>query len=156
MDQLTLPCVYCTRTNRVLDDVRPGETPEEAIARYAEEFGGELVVVGLGEAFRLQEEAAKTEPSEISGEEFDDKLNILPPRGWVPGFGDGASSFKICEPYIGKVHSIYAKLNGRFFTFRDDVRMAHDDILAKVFHSAAYRGERSDEGKNDDRPTPER
>jgi hypothetical protein len=140
----------------VLDDVQQGETPEEAIARYAEEYGGDLVVVGIVEAFRLQEEAAKTEPEEISAAEFDDKLNILPPRAWVPGFGDGASSFKIGEPYIGRVHSIYARLNGRFFTFRDDVRMAHDDVLAKVFHSAAYRGERDEEGKNVVRQAPER
>lgn len=120
--------------------MHPGETPEEAIARNADEEGGNLVVVGIMEAFRLQEEAAKTEPTEISEAEFVDKLNILPPFGWVPGFGDGPSSFKISEPYIGKVHAIYAKLNGRYFTFRDNVRMRHDDILAKVFHSGAYRG----------------
>lgn len=140
----------------MLDDVGVGETPEEAIARYAEEYGGDLVVVGIVEAFRLQEEAAKTEPEEISGEEFDDKLNIMPPRGWVPGYGEGPSSFKIGEPYIGRVHSIYARLNGRFFTFRDDVRMAHDDILAKVFHSGAYRGERPEEGEKGVLPTRER
>lgn len=135
--------MYCTRTNRILDDVQEGETPEQAIARYADEFGDGLKVVGMLEAFRLQEDAARTEPEEISEAEFDDKLNILPPRGWVPGRGGGPSSFKICEPYMGSVHSIYAKLNGRYFTFRDDVRMAHDDILAKVFHSPAYRGRES-------------
>lgn len=136
--------------------MHPGETPEEAIARNSDVEGGNLVVVGIMEAFRLQEEAAKTEPTEISEAEFDEKLNILPPRGWVPGFGDGPSSFKICEPYIGNVHDIYAKLNWRFFTFRDDVRMVHDDILAKVFHSAAYRGEKAEEAKKGAEPPRDR
>lgn len=134
--------MYCTRTHRILDDVHEGESAEAALARNADGSGDGLVVIGLGEAFQRQEDAAKTEPLEITAEEFDDKLNIMQPRGWVPGVGDGHSSFKIGEPYIGSVHSIYAKLNGRYFTFRDNVRMPHDDILAKVFHSGAYRGER--------------
>lgn len=136
----------------MLDDVHQDETAEAAIARSADGFGDGLVVVSIVEAYRLQEEAAKTEPEEISAEKFDDMLNILPPVGWVPGVGDGPSSFKISEPYTGRVHPVYAKLNGRYFTFRDDVRMKHDDILAKVFHSAAYRGEKRDEAPESDAP----
>lgn len=143
-------CVYCTRTHRLLDDVDAGELPEEAIARCRESADDELVVISMQEAFKRQENAARTEPEEISGEHFEEMLNILPPRGWVPGVDGGASSFKISEPYIGNVHSIYAALNGRYFTFRDDVSMAHAEICAKVFHSEAYRGDRKEKSENEE------
>lgn len=129
-------CVYCQPQHRLLDELQPGETAEAAMARFSDEFEG-LMVIDIVEAFRRQEDAAKTEPEEITAEEYKEKLDILPPVAltWSPGSG----SFKICEPYIGGVHSIYARLGDRHFTFRDMVTMKHDEICTKVFHSAAYR-----------------
>jgi len=142
VNEKTPRCVYCEPEHRLLDELQPGETVAEAIGRFSDEFEG-LVVIEMEEAFRRQDDAAKTEPVEVTEAEYAEKLDLLPPIGLV--WTRAAGSFKLMEPYIGGVHEIYARLGGRYFRFRDLVTMQHDDICAKVFHSAAYRQGREGE-----------
>lgn len=113
-----------------------GEADAEAINRLAE-YGPGLVVLDLTEAAKREDDAHRTEPSEITAERFQDMLGILPPVAWrITGNGE---SFKISEPLTGSIHSIFVKLNERHFTFDDRITLKHAEICAKVFHSEAYR-----------------
>jgi hypothetical protein len=130
-------CVYCTRTNGLIDIIQDDAPDDVAIARAGTEYGPDLVVIDLWEATQRQEAADKSEPVEITAERFDEMLNILPPVGWTTT-GNG-ESFKMCERYRGRITSIFVKLNQRHFTFMDSISLPHDECCTKVFRSAAYR-----------------
>jgi hypothetical protein len=132
----TTPTAYCTRTHRVIDFVKPGETNEAALARLAE-YGRDLVILPLDEAVARHEAAFKSEPVEIAETDWNSALNVLPPVRWTrDGFGE---SFKMSERLTGAITAIYVQLNGRYFSFNDDIRMPHAECCRRVFHSQAYR-----------------
>lgn len=88
--------------------------------------------------FDAMENAAKTEPQEIERGEFLRMLNILPPVTWINRID--AESFKISEPMIGSVGSIFARITrptsdgeaeDRYFSFVDYLLTPHDQIIAR-------------------------
>lgn len=132
------PTIYCTRTNRIIDTCLTGQDgPDAKLARYMPEYGPDLVVIPFADAWQRHENAAKSEPSEITQEQWDYALNVLPPVSWR---NDGsAESFKISERLTGAITAIYVRLNERHFTFNDDIRTPHEECCRRVFHSQAYR-----------------
>ena len=137
------PTVYDPVTHRVIDFVKPSESEQAALARLAE-YGPNLVVLPLAEAWQRHEDAAKTEPVEITEAQFHEMLNVLPPVAWTRD-GNG-ESFKMSERTTGAITAIYVALNGRHFTFSDDIRTPHKDCCARVFHSLAYRSHKDAHG----------
>lgn len=132
----TTPTAYCPRTHRVIDFVKPGESNEAALSRLAE-YGPDLVILPLDEAWARHEAAFKSEPVEIAEADWSYALNVLPPVRWTrDGFGE---SFKMSERLTGAVTAIYVQLNGRFFSFNDDIRTPHAECCRRVFYSPAYR-----------------
>jgi len=132
----TTPTVFCTRTQRLIDAVHPGETAATALSRLAA-YGPDLTVLPLAEASARHEQAFKTEPTEITEAEWHAALNVLPPVAWRNTAA--GESFKMSERTTGAVTAIYVRINARHFTFTDDIRLPHADCVARVLQSQAYR-----------------
>lgn len=124
--------IFCTATQSIIDYIRDaaGETDALAIRRLAPEYGTALTAMPAAEAQALYENKYKTPVREVSAEDFDDALNVLPPVGWSRL--RGGESFKISERIAGRVTAIYVALQGRHFRFDDDIRTPHKDCLQRV------------------------
>lgn len=88
--------------------------------------------------FDAMENSAKTEPQEVERAEFLRMLNILPPITWINRID--SESFKLSEPMIGCVGSIYARISrpagdgeieDRYFSFIDHLLTPHAQIVAR-------------------------
>lgn len=124
--------VFCTATQSIVDYVHAGhgETEAQAIARLTPDYGTALTTMPANDAQRLYEAKFKTPVSEISLEQFEYALNVLPPVAWI--HSRGAQSFKISERTAGCVTAIYVEMRGRTFTFQDDIRTPHDTCCERV------------------------
>lgn len=60
---------------------------------------------------------------EITEEEYENQLNVLPPVKWYDG------GFFISEATTSYVHAFYQKLNGKFYTSLQDIFESRDVIL---------------------------
>lgn len=132
----TRPVVFCTATNRVIDLLRRGETPETAIQRLAE-YGTALTVLPLDEAADRYEATFKSGPVEITEARFMEMLEVLPPHDWR-NTGD-AESFKLIERTAGSITGIYARVGRRYFHLSDSITTPHADIIARIRDSDASR-----------------
>lgn len=122
--------IYCSATRNIIAYVRHDETDAAAIARLTPEYGTALSAIPAREAQNLYETSFKTPVQEITAEEFDYGLNVLPPVAWTRA--RGAQSFKISERIAGSVTAIYVELRGRYFRFHDDIRTPHDTACDRV------------------------
>lgn len=64
--------------------------------------------------------------TEITAEQYDDALNILPPLQWTGG------GFFCLEAYSGTLHSFYQELDGRYFTSLQSIKAPRADILESL------------------------
>jgi hypothetical protein len=124
--------VFCTATQSIIDYVYAGrgETEAQAIARLLNVYGTALVAMPADQAQQLYEARFKTPVSEITLEQFEYALNVLPPFAWTRA--RGAQSFKISERTAGVVTAIYVEMRDRYFTFQDDIRTPHDACCERV------------------------
>ncbi len=124
--------IYCSTKNSIIDYVRlsVGETDDQAIRRLTPEYGTALSALSANEAHDRYEAGFKTNVREISAEEFDDALNVLPPEAWT--HASGGESFKISERIAGRVTAIYVSLRGHYFRFDDDIRTPHEECLKRA------------------------
>lgn len=128
--------VFCTATQSIIDyvHVARGETNEQAIRRLAPDYGTALDVLPVDEAQRRYEARFKTDVSEIAEEEFHSALNVLPPVGWRTALG--AEVFRISERTAGCITAIYVAMQGRYFTFQDDIRLDNEECCSVSLHSS--------------------
>lgn len=63
---------------------------------------------------------------EISLEEFDDMLDILPPVAWYNG------GFFMSERYTGNISSFYQKINGKCYTSLQRMNTPRNKIIAEL------------------------
>lgn len=103
-----------------------GKTREDLEAQY----GRPMAILGSSDFQRMQEDALRTEPTEITEKQYMDALEVLPPMKW--GKWLGVESFRMCEFYSGNVTNIYAKCGDRYWTFLDNAYMSGEDIAHKV------------------------
>lgn len=124
--------VFCTATQSIIDYVHAGrgETEAQAIARLTPDYGSALTTMPADQAQLLYEAGFKTPVSEISLEQFEYALNVLPPVAWTRA--RGAQSFKISERTAGCVTAIYVEMRDRYFTFQDDIRTPHETCCERV------------------------
>lgn len=105
-----------------------------------------ITIVTFDEAELLINDAALLPVSEIDSERYHDMLEVLPPLNWTGG--EEADSFKIIEMYCGSVTSIFASIiidnhidsddhystrARRYFTLRDNVNLAHSEIIKRCY-----------------------
>lgn len=80
--------------------------------------------------WQLRSEQAYTEIEEITLTAFMDAIAVMYPRDWRGNAQ--CESFKLAEMYCGDVAVIYAKVDDRYFTFRDKVTMTHEAIINRI------------------------
>jgi len=83
----------------------------------------------------LQHRHACTDPVEITADEYDDALGVMPPLN--PTRIPGSASFMLREMYVGSVTTIYVCLESgdgpaRCFKFRDKFTLTHRQVLERV------------------------
>ncbi len=132
MSDTRLRVVFCTATQSIIDIVRDGagETDQQAIDRLRAEYGTALTALPASEAQQRYEARFKSPVREVSAEDFNDALNVLPPQDWV--HARGGQSFKISERIAGSVTAIYVSLQGRYFHFDDHIRTPHEECLKRA------------------------
>jgi hypothetical protein len=128
--------IYCTKEETIIDYVREGETAQEAIKRLAE-WGTALTPMPVADAVNRMEEAFRSEPEEITAEQWHYALNVLPPVAWRST--PNGESFKMSERTVHSITAIYVLMNDRYFSFHDSIFTPHDECCRKVFESCAYR-----------------
>ncbi|MCB1550277.1 MAG: DUF1419 domain-containing protein [Hyphomicrobiaceae bacterium] len=144
------PTVFCTRTHRLIDTIRLGETAQTALSRL-EAYGPDLTILPFQEACERHEAAYKTEPMEISEAYWHEALNVLPPVAWHNTAA--GESFKMSERTTGAVTAIYVRINARHFTLSDDIRTPHAECVSRVLQSKAYRDGPEADNAGLDEPT---
>lgn len=110
------------------------ETGQQLQQRYSQHYSA-VKMMRMSDYDKLHDAALRTEPEEITEEEFFEALNVLPPMKWHCLLG--VESFRMCEFYSGTITTIYARTDdGRYWKFMDDAYMPTADVVAKV-HKAA-------------------
>ena len=64
--------------------------------------------------------------AEITEEEYENALNVLPPVKWYNG------GFFISEALTSTIHSFYQKYNGKFYVSYQDIFSSRNDIMESL------------------------
>lgn len=150
-------CFVQPETFTIIDTVHPvtgrsvcfGHTLEEIQRRYPG-----AIVGNFDEWCHKREESFLTEPEEISEEQWNAMLNVLPPQRWVQERGPYgyAHSFEMCEHRSGRVTSFFVSFQDRHFTYNGVDGTPH---LEKVRRCAEAFGIPPYHHINDPMPPPE-
>ncbi len=135
-------CFFSPSDNTIIDSLGKdeertlieGETLEQVRKRYPD-----AIKIKFDEAWNIQEEAGITDPEEISEEEYDWLLNVLPPVGhW---WSYDSECFKMSERTFGSITRICVKLGDKYYKFSDRITLSTSEILekAKKFHYSNYK-----------------
>lgn len=106
-----------------------GQTIDQVRVDYPDAQLGECADVNAATEAML-----KTLPVEISEDQYIEMFELAPPRDWRQN--QRGASFKFCEPLNGRITSIFAVVQGKFYTFNDLVTLSHEEIVAKVLEKA--------------------
>jgi hypothetical protein len=120
--------IYCTKTNQIIDLVK--SDANAALAALQPKYGDDLVVLPFDDAWKRHEDAAKTPPIEIDEDAWMYALEVLPPAGWK--HADGGEVFKCSERLTGAITAIYVRIDDRYFTFNDDIRLPAVECVKRV------------------------
>lgn len=107
------------------DFARENETNDELLARANEykESGNnnaDYKVMSFDEYMQLKKERYLSDKvQEITEEEWEDKLNVLPPLYWCTI--DGINEFCLSEMYDDTFTTQYARYNGKYYSKMVDV-----------------------------------
>ena len=63
---------------------------------------------------------------EITEEEYEYALNVLPPAKWHSG------GFFVSEPYTDTIYGFYQKRGGKYYTSLQDIFSPRDEIIASL------------------------
>lgn len=116
------------------DGSRLGRFSGESCAQLAARYRCEIVEMKWEDLINQQESALRTEPKEITQEQWTEALEVLPPMNW--GRWLGVESFCMSEFYSGNMTNIYAKCNGRYWSFMDSADIGGEAIARKVAGAA--------------------
>lgn len=98
--------------------------------QLAEQHGCEVGLMGVDELNRLTDEVFRTEPEQITVEQWIEALECLPPMKW--GSILGVESFRCSEFYSGSITAIYARVGDSCWKFRDNAYMPMEEISRRV------------------------
>lgn len=108
-------------------------TQEELAARYP---GIEVWLIDAAIEFR--EQVGRTDPQEITRQQFIDALEILPPNHWQTR--GPFESFQCSEHWSGRLTSTYLRRGSRCWQFTDIAGMGIDAIIERVRQHIAIHG----------------
>ena len=91
-------------------------------------------IMPLEDAVPLMEEAQRTKYcgdwKEITEEEWEAALDVLPPEKWETL--RGVNIFRMCEYLTGNITAHYAKLRGKFFTRNCSTSETYEELAEQV------------------------
>ena len=94
----------------------------------------EFEIMLLDEAVPLMEESQKTKYCgawvEITEEEWQDALEVLPPEKWETV--RGVNIFRMCEYLTGNITAHYAKLQGKFYVRNCSTDETYEELAGQV------------------------
>ena len=141
-NHLQHPCFHVPGTDTIIDtaELRHGvwrstienEDINQIRIRYP---GAELA--DFQRVYEKVEASYRTNPIEITKDQFTYALEVLPPVGWRTA--KGVESFKMSERYYGQMTAIYVRIGRRYFTFRDAVTLTAERIADIVGNSNAFK-----------------
>jgi len=105
--------------------VYSGETLEQVAARYPGAQLGEC-----DEIVATREAMMKTDPVEITEDQYVAMLEVLPPEDFK--FDAFGTSFKMSEYFSGRITNIYATYDNRYFMLTDVASLPHSEIIEKI------------------------
>lgn len=98
------------------------ETLEQIGTRYPN-----LKVMDFEEFDSLRYQALKSPPEAITGQDFINALEVLPPLNWHREAS--SESFKMAELYSGDLTGIYCRIGEKFFYLVDRFSLPHAEIV---------------------------
>lgn len=132
--------VFVLKTDMTpLDFVDPetglSEINKSSLADYEQRYGAGNVIIMDSETLRQARRAASiTKPVEITADQFEEMLNILPPKNWRQG--GGWESFMMVEHQTDDITGIYVHVRqgagSRYFAFYDSCKIHVPEIQEKV------------------------
>lgn len=70
---------------------------------------------------------------EVSEDQFEDALNVLPPMRWRNG------GFYMSERYTGDVSSFYQEINGKYYTSLQRLSYDRDEVIINLIEHIATK-----------------
>lgn len=110
-----------------------GQSLEELQAKYPG-----AVIADLKEWEAAKETALTTEPKPIDEERFMEMLEALPPQNWQQN--PGCNSFEMSEHYSGRITSIFARVDGKFWEFQGIAGTPQGDIVRLCSRARLFAG----------------
>lgn len=136
MSGLDIQCFVSMSKRCVIDTLKPdgrtvlcNESLAEVRRRYPDAKQVSLDVA----AHDLQSSLIDKDVTEISLEQFNEALGVLPPNQWIRL--SSTESFKSSEHLSGAITAVYVRLGSKFYTFNDYFYIKHEEIVAKVLDS---------------------
>ena len=123
-------CVFCMNTNRIIDFVPDDNDGTAMIAKFTPEYGMNLVVLDVTDAYVRYENACKSAPVEITEDRWHDMLGVLPPFAWK--HDATGESFKLSERTAGSITAIFVRIGDRYFELSDTITLPHRECVARV------------------------
>ena len=126
-------CFFDPEESKIIDSLREDEETtliEKQTLEEVQEKYPKAIKLTIEEAWNLYEEAAITEPEEITEEEFDWLLNVLPPKNWW--HGSNCESFMMIERDRGSVTRICVRDGQKYYKFSDRDSLTPYQILDKI------------------------
>lgn len=115
----------CTDDSGVQRGLYSGETLTDIGRRYPNP-----VITEYAEFQTAHELAYSTKPARITGERFDEMLNVLPPYGYH--HSAGFECFKMVERISGNMTDIFARFNTEYWHFVGRDTMSTTEIQAAI------------------------
>ena len=104
------------------------ETHDQLALRYPGVVVGNMDDVLANQ--KMQEASFKSQPVEITEDRYIKAMEVLPPFGLVSRWNE--ESFKMYNLIYGNITEIYLRIGKRYFCFKDEFSMRHDEIVAKI------------------------
>lgn len=129
--RITDQVAFSPNTGTVIDFMCSDERTEfsrqtfaEVTARYPD-----AILLHWREAERRVEDRHRTKPVEITRVAWWAALECLPPVDWH-NRGE-TETFKCAERITGAITRVFCRIGERYFSFADDIRLPHDEIVAR-------------------------
>jgi hypothetical protein len=114
---------------------------DKTVSQMRVHYGPDMKIGTLDEYVELEEAHYRTDPVEITEEQYMNALNILPPVGFAKV--DGVESFKFLEATCGRITTIFAQVGKRFFKFDDVCNMPASKIAERINALVSKEGVRA-------------
>ncbi|WP_234265155.1 DUF1419 domain-containing protein [Hydrogenophaga sp. NFH-34] len=114
------------------DGVKRGVYSRRTAEELSERHNGQVLITTTKDFREMEEAFYKSEPEEIDRDAYFSALQCLPPLGWERFCG--VESFKFSEFKTGRITTIYATFDGRYWKFLDLADLAPSAVALRILN----------------------